>query len=141
VAPVTCVGCGAPLHPERRYPYCTAPACVKEHARGVRVVSIGVNKSNPVLVAETTETRRAVAAGETKDARRASYGPRTMGVQSAPVRVYRTPRRVAPRLPGSPAQQRLVRLYVTQGLTPQQVREKLRRSLSVREIQAIALSR
>jgi hypothetical protein len=138
---VNCVGCGAPLHPERRYPYCTAPACVKEHARGVRVVSIGVNKSNPVLVAETAETRKAVAAGETKDQRRGSFGPRTTRAQTAPVREYRTPRRVPPPLPGTPALQRLVRLYVSQGLTPQQVRENLQGALTVREIQTIALTR
>jgi uncharacterized protein YpmB len=34
-----------------------------------------------------------------------------------------------------------VRLWTSQGLTPQQVREKLRGQLTVREIQTIALSR
>jgi hypothetical protein len=138
---VSCVGCGAPLHPERRYPYCTAPACVKEHARGVRVVSIGVNKAAPVLLAADAAIEKAVAAGEAKDQRRASFGPRTTRAQAAPVRAYRAPRRVPTALPGTPPLQRLARLYVAQGMTPQQVREKLRGALTVREIQTIALTR
>jgi hypothetical protein len=140
---MTCIGCGGAHQPARppRYPYCTAPACVREHARGVRVVSIGVNKSNPVLMAATVETERAVAAGDTKDQRRSSFGPRVTRVRAEPVRVSRTPRRPLPQLPGTEPQQRLVRLWTSQGLTPQQVREKLRGQLTVREIQTIALSR
>jgi hypothetical protein len=138
---VSCVGCGAPLHPERRYPYCTAPACVKEHARGVRVVSIGVNKAAPILLAADAATEKAVAAGEAKDQRRSSFGPRVLRSQDAPVRSYRTQPRPVTRLPGTSAQQRLVRLWCSQGLTPQQMRERLRGQLSVREIQQIALGR
>jgi hypothetical protein len=144
VAPVSvCIGWGGALHPARaaRYAYCTRQECQREHAVGVRVIEIGVNKSNPVLMAASAATEKAVAAGELKDQRRSSFGPRASRTQAQPVRVSRTPPRRVPVLPGTPAQQRLVRLWRQQGLTPQQIHGRLCGQLTVGEIQTIALSR
>jgi hypothetical protein len=142
VSPRTCAGCGAALPADRpeRYDWCTAQECQRAFA-GVRVVEVGVNKSNPVLMAASAGVQRAVAAGETKDQRRASFGPRERRTVAAPVRVRRSPPRPVPRVPGTPAQQRLVRLWREQGRTPQQIVEGLRGQLTLREVQTIALTR
>lgn len=138
-----CVGCGGPLHPERaaRYSYCTAPACVAEHLVPVRVMAVGVNKAADQFMALTPSTAAAVASGATKDPRRASWGTRTVRTQAAPVRVARARPAPRPRLPGTDAQHRLVRLYRGQGLTPAQIVERLVGQLTVHQVTQIALSR
>jgi len=138
---MTCIGCGAPLHPERRYPYCTAPACVAEHHVPLEVMAVGVNKAADQFMAVTPGTAAAVASGATKDPRRASWGTRAVRAQDAPVRVARVRPAPRPRLPGTPAHHRLVQRWRAQGLTPAQMVERLRGQLTVHEVTQIALSR
>jgi hypothetical protein len=138
---VICVGCGNPLHPERRYPYCTAPACVAAHYVPVQVMAVGVNKASDQFLAVTPSTQQAVASGATKDPRRASWGARAVRAQAAPVRVVRARPPARPALPGTPAHHRLVRLWRSQGLTPAQMVERLQGQLTVHQVTQIALSR
>ncbi len=140
---MTCTGCGGPLHPERaaRYSYCTAPACVAAHFVPVRVMAVGVNKASDQFLAVTPATAASVASGATKDPRRASWGTRAVRAQAAPVRMARARPAPRPRLPGSPAQHRLIRLWRSQGLRPAEMVERLGGQLTVHEVTQIALSR
>ena len=71
-----CVTCGDELHPERavKYDYCTLPGCRAENARGLTIVSVGVNKAADQYVLLTDRARDELASGKYQDPRRNSFG-------------------------------------------------------------------
>ena len=87
-----CVTCGDELHPERavKYDYCTLPGCRAENARGLTIVSVGVNKAADQYVLLTDRAKDEMASGKYQDPRRNSFGgyerPRPRSTASPPKR-------------------------------------------------------
>jgi hypothetical protein len=71
-----CITCGSELHPERaeKYDYCTRPDCQAENARGMTIVSVGVNKAADQYVVLDERTKDEMARGKYQDPRRGSFG-------------------------------------------------------------------
>jgi hypothetical protein len=71
-----CVTCGSTLHPERaeKYDYCTRHDCQAENARGMTIVSVGVNKAADQYVILDERTKDEMARGKYQDPRRGSFG-------------------------------------------------------------------
>jgi DNA-directed RNA polymerase subunit N (RpoN/RPB10) len=135
-----CISCGDVLHPERaeKYDYCTKPECQEKNAKGLTIVSVGVNKSSDQFMVLNEETSEDLASGKHHDPRRGSYG-RQVGApggkpasQPAPERspdpvVSSKPRPASrpARRPWTESQQRLAVLYNEQGLSPDKIAAKL----------------
>jgi hypothetical protein len=134
-----CIECGDELLIERvelGYRYCTKPECQAAHYRGLKITTVGVNKSaDSIIVADEDEIARRGEAGE--------FGKKdtTLGTN------YRELRRSAPRrptqsrvpaarvpAPGAPGnrrpwteqQEKIVRLYNGMGLSPGEIVERAR---------------
>jgi len=150
-----CLTCGDELHPERaqKYPYCTKRACQEENAKGLTIVSVGVNKSADQYQILDERARAEAANGDFHDPRRGTYGtrpaktsPRTKAAPEKPAPEKRAPdqkaapRQSAPAAPSQPAtkpavrraprrwtksQENLAVLYNEQGIRPDQIARKL----------------
>ena len=132
----SCITCGDELHPERaaKYNYCTKPDCQRKNLKDLTIVSIGVNKSADQFMVLDEKTTDELASGKHHDPRRASYGRQEPPAarQPAPERssapVPAPKRRPAPRPPRprwTDSQQQLAILYNQQGLSPDQIAQKL----------------
>ena len=135
---VRCVECGDRLDDERvelGYRYCTKAQCQAVHHRGLRITTVGVNKSaDSVVVADPDEIRRRGESGE--------FGRKdtSLGLDyrrgTSPDRARTTSPGPAPaRLPGSRKRERwtsqqetVVRLYHDMGLSPRQIVERARQN-------------
>ena len=124
-----------------------APECQEKNAKGLTMVAVGVNKSAEQYLILDEDTREELASGKYHDQRRGSFGPpaprapgRTAAGQAEaparpaeaaqpPRRPYRAARRPetrpAPRLPGTPSQERLALLNNEQGIRPDEIAQKL----------------
>jgi hypothetical protein len=73
---MTCVTCGAVLHPERakKYNYCMAPDCQAKNLKGLTMVAVGVNKSAEQYLLLDEDTKTELAEGKYHDQRRGSFG-------------------------------------------------------------------
>ena len=73
---MTCVTCGAELHPERakKYDYCMAPDCQAKNLKGLTMVAVGVNKSAEQYLLLDEDTKTKLAEGKYHDQRRGSFG-------------------------------------------------------------------
>ena len=73
---MTCVTCGAELHPERakKYDYCMAPDCQAKNLKGLTMVAVGVNKSAEQYLLLDEDTKTELAEGKYHDQRRGSFG-------------------------------------------------------------------
>ena len=131
-----CVTCGTELHPERarKYDYCMSPECQEKNAKGLTMVAIGMNKAADEYLILDEQTREDMASGKYRDQRRGLFGPLApapgAAVKPQPARPAkpRTPptRPVRPeRLPWTPSQERLAKLYNEQGLRPDEIAAKL----------------
>ena len=130
-----CVECGDQLSDERvelGYRYCTKAACQAVHHRGLRITTVGVNKSaDDLVVADPDEVRRRGEAGEFGkkdtalglDYRRGTTPARGRAALRQPART---------RLPDRPRwtaqQEKIVRLYHDMGLAPRQIAERARQN-------------
>jgi DNA-directed RNA polymerase subunit N (RpoN/RPB10) len=136
----SCISCGDALHPERaeKYDYCTKPECQEKNAKGLTIVSVGVNKSSDQFMVLNEQTSEDLASGKHHDPRRGSYGRQADahgGKPASQPAPERSPDPVAPSKPrpaSRPArrqwtesQQRLAVLYNEQGLSPGKIAEKL----------------
>jgi hypothetical protein len=134
-----CITCGDQLHPERaeKYSYCTKPDCQRENLKDLTIVSIGVNKSADQFMVLDEKTSDELARGKHHDPRRASYGRQeppsgAAASQPAPDRSSK-PVEPANQRPATPSarrgwtdsQQQLAILYNQQGLSPDQIAQKL----------------
>jgi hypothetical protein len=137
-----CITCGTELHPERarKYNYCMARECQEKNAKGMTMVAIGMNKAAEELMILDERTQEDLASGRYRDQRRGSFGtsapaaggavparPSTQGSQPAA-----RPRPARRRTTAAPAtrpwtgrQERLARLYNSQGLRPEEIAAKL----------------
>ena len=148
-----CVTCGSELHPERaeKYNYCTSRECQEKNARGLTIVSVGLNKAADQYHILDDQTRRDLASGRHHDQRRATYGSldrpsdqaqpsgsargdATTTVRSTtgdgptgdrPPRRYRRPAQPVRRVPWTRSQQKLAMIYHQQGLRPDEIARKL----------------
>jgi len=120
-----------------------APECQEKNAKGLTMVAVGVNKSAEQYLILDEDTREELASGKYHDQRRGSFGPpatrspggtapgqaeapaQAAGVAQPARRPSRPAHRPAPRLPGTPSQQRLALLYNEQGLRPDEIAQKL----------------
>jgi hypothetical protein len=130
-----CVECADELSDERielGYRYCTKAACQTVHHRGLRVTTVGVNKSaDDLLVADVDEVRRRGEAGEFGrkdtalglDYRRGTTAGRSRDVPRQPART-----RLPDRARWTAEQEKIVRLYHDMGLAPRQIAERARRN-------------
>ena len=73
---ITCVTCGAELHPERakKYNYCMAPDCQAKNLKGLTMVAVDVNKSAEQYLLLDEDTKTELAEGKYHDQRRGSFG-------------------------------------------------------------------
>jgi hypothetical protein len=73
---MTCITCGAELHPERakKYDYCMAPDCQAKNLKGLTMVAVGVNKSAEQYLLLDEDTKTELAEGKYHDQRRGSFG-------------------------------------------------------------------
>jgi hypothetical protein len=73
---MTCITCGAELHPERakKYNYCMAPDCQAKNLKGLTMVAVGVNKSAEQYLLLDEDTKTELAEGKYHDQRRGSFG-------------------------------------------------------------------
>jgi hypothetical protein len=142
----SCISCGDALHPERaeKYDYCTKPECQEKNAKGLTIVSVGVNKSSDQFMVLNEETSEDLASGKHHDPRRGSYG-RQGGTPAGYPASQRAPERspdpvppskprpearsasrpARPRRQWTESQQKLAVLYDEQGLSPDKIAEKL----------------
>jgi hypothetical protein len=130
-----CVECADELSDERvelGYRYCTKAACQAVHHRGLRITTVGVNKSaDNLLVADADEVRRRGEAGEFGkkdtalglDYRRGTTPGRSRGAPRPPART-----RLPDRARWTAEQEKIVRLYHDMGLAPRQIAERARRN-------------
>jgi hypothetical protein len=111
-----------------------SPECQEKNAKGLTMVAIGMNKAADEYLILDEHTREDLASGKYRDQRRGLFGPlapapgATVTPQPARPAKPRTPptRRVRPqRLPWTPSQERLARLYNEQGLRPDEIAAKL----------------
>lgn len=107
--------------------------CQEKNAKGLTMVAIGMNKAADEYLILDEETREDLASGKYRDQRRGLFGPLApvpgATATRQPVRPgTRTPaqRQVRPqRLPWTPSQERLAKLYNEQGLKPDEIAAKL----------------
>jgi hypothetical protein len=130
-----CVECADELSDERvelGYRYCTKAACQAAHHRGLRITTVGVNKSaDNLVVADADEVRRRGEAGEFGkkdtalglDYRRGTAPGRSRGVPRPPART-----RLPDRARWTAEQEKIVRLYHDMGLAPRQIAERARQN-------------
>ena len=71
-----CITCGIELHPERaqKYNYCMARECQEKNAKGLTIVSMGMNKAADEIMILDEDTREDLASGKYRDQRRGSFG-------------------------------------------------------------------
>jgi hypothetical protein len=130
-----CVECAEELSDERvelGYRYCTGTACQAVRHRGLRITTVGVNKSaDNIVVADADEVRRRGEAGEFGkkdtalglDYRRGTTPGRSRSTPRPPART-RSPDRAR----WTPEQEKIVRLYHDMGLAPRQIVERARQN-------------
>ncbi len=145
-----CITCGIELHPERaqKYNYCMARECQEKNAKGLTIVSMGMNKAADEIMILDEDTREDLASGKYRDQRRGSFGT-SVAAPAAPAappaaEPARRParpaqprsarRRAAKPAPSPPApahrpwtgrQERLALIYNKQGLRPDEIADKL----------------
>jgi len=116
-----------------------SPECQEKNAKGLTMVAIGMNKAADEYLILDEQTREDLASGKYRDQRRGLFGPLAPApgprvtppaVKPQPGRPVkpRTPatRQVRPqRLPWTPSQERLAKLYNEQGLRPDEIAAKL----------------
>ncbi|MDQ3898921.1 MAG: hypothetical protein M3319_00160 [Actinomycetota bacterium] len=129
-----CIECGDELLAERAelgYQYCTKKQCQVKHHQGLTITAIGLNKSaDTFIVGDQEEIRRRAEAGEfAKKDSGLGINYRTPGTEIPPQRHEpraSSNRRLTPRRPWTPEQEKVVRLYHGMGLTPRQIAERAR---------------
>ena len=126
----TCVTCGTELHPERaeKYDYCTRPECVRQNARGLDMVGVGVNKAAEQYVILDDRTKEEMASGRFK--KRPEAGGSQPVVPAAPEKQQvQKPAPAFKRRPQRPqwseTQENLALIYRRMGMTPGQIAAKL----------------
>jgi hypothetical protein len=154
----TCITCGRELHPERakKYNYCMSRECQEKNAKPLTMVAVGVNKAAEQYMLLDEQTKDELASGKYHDQRRGSFGtslaspapatpapaipaPATPVTGRVPAqRRAPTPGKAAPapvkratRQPWTRSQEKLALLYHEQGMTPNQIADKLRLSTYV----------
>jgi len=157
----TCITCGRELHPERaeKYNYCMSRECQEKNTKPLTMVAVGVNKAAEQYMLLDEQTKDELASGKYHDQRRGSFGTSIASSAPAasaageqpgqPVPPPRRPARQAPapasratRQPWTRSQEKLALLYHEQGMTPNQIAEKLRlSSYAVTQILLNSLSR
>jgi hypothetical protein len=130
---VKCIECGEELLAERAelgYQYCTKKQCQVKHHKGLTITAIAVNKSaDTFIVGDQEEIRRRAEGGEfaKKDSGLGiNYRTPHPGVPSKRSPDPAPSRRLLPRRPWTPEQEKVVRLYHAMGLTPRQIAERAR---------------
>lgn len=130
-----CVECAEELSGERialGYRYCTQAACQAVQHRGLRITTIGVNKSaDDIVVADADEVRRRGEDGEFwkkdtalgLDYRRGTKPGRRRTGSRPPART-----RLPDRARWTAEQEKIVRLYHDMGLAPRQIAERARQN-------------
>ena len=152
-----CVTCGKELHPERakKYNYCMSRECQEKNAKGLTMVTVGVNKAAEQYMILDVRTKEELASGKYHDQRRGSFG--TSAASAAPAAPSPAPATASERVPGdrvkprqrpaapkvvrqpwSRSQQKLALLYNEQGLRPDEIAKKL--GLSVYNVTQIILN-
>src|SRR5215471_1038453 len=60
-----CITCGTELHPERaqKYNYCMSPECQEKNAKGLTIVTVGMNKAADEIMVLDEGTREDLASG------------------------------------------------------------------------------
>lgn len=144
----TCITCGRELHPERaeKYGYCMSRECQEKNAKPLTMVAVGVNKAAEQYMLLDEQTKDELASGKYHDQRRGSFGTSVASAAAAEARATAEaparhtpapPKRRAPtpaparrvtRQPWTRSQEKLALLYHEQGMTPNQIAEKLRLS-------------
>ena len=117
-----------------------SPECQEKNAKGLTMVAIGMNKAAEEYLILDEQTREDMASGKYRDQRRGLFGPLSPapGPRGAPPPVTPQPARAAKprtpptqhrvrpqRLPWTPSQERLAKLYNEQGLNPDEIAAKL----------------
>ena len=111
-----------------------SPECQEKNAKGLTMVAIGMNKAAEEYLILDEQSREDLASGKYRDQRRGTFGPIAPSQapgstgKSQPVRPARptAQRRPRPqRLPWTPSQERLAKLYNEQGLRPDEIAAKL----------------
>lgn len=136
---MTCIGCGDELLAERvelGYRYCTKPECQAVHHRGVKITTVGVNKSaDSIIVADEDEITRRGEAGEfgkkdtplgTNYRQLRPPAPQRSAGSSVPAPQVPAPRALSKRRPWTEQQEKIVRLYNGMGLSPREIVERAR---------------
>ncbi|MFY9928113.1 MAG: hypothetical protein WAK82_08935 [Streptosporangiaceae bacterium] len=146
----TCITCGRELHPDRakKYNYCMSRECQEKNAKPLTMVAVGVNKAAEQYMLLDEQTKDELASGKYHDQRRGSFGtslaspapaaPAPAAAAPAPAPAQRRaprPAKAAPapvnrttRQPWTRSQEKLALLYHEQGMTPNQIADKLRLS-------------
>jgi hypothetical protein len=159
----TCITCGHELHPERakKYNYCMSRECQEKNASPVTMVAVGVNKAAEQYMLLDEQTKDELASGKYHDQRRGSFGTSVASSAPSAPAAGRQPGRPVPsqrraarqattpapapratRQPWTRSQEKLALLYHEQGMTPNQIAEKLRlSSYAVTQILLNSLSR
>jgi hypothetical protein len=148
-----CITCGTELHPERalKYDYCMAPDCQQKNAKGLTIVTVGMNKAADEIMILDDRARQDLAAGKHHDQRRGTFG-QAAAVRRTPAPPGRAagartadrkprPRRAqvaAQRRAWTRSQERLALLYNEQGLKPAEIAAKL--GLSSYQVTQIVLA-
>lgn len=110
-----------------------SPACQEKNAKGLTMVAIGMNKAAEEYLILDEQTREDMASGKYRDQRRTTFGP--LAPAPGPPPGQTRPRAPSPkptqrparpgRLPWTPSQERLAKLYNEQGLRPDEIAAKL----------------
>jgi hypothetical protein len=116
-----------------------SPDCQEKNAKGLTMVAIGMNKAADEYLILDDQAREDLASGKYRDQRRGLFGPLAPapGPRVTPPAVTPQPARPAKprtrptrpvrpeRLPWTPSQERLAKLYNEQGLRPDEIAAKL----------------
>jgi hypothetical protein len=116
-----------------------SPECQEKNARGLEIVTIGINKAADEILILDDSTREKLASGKLHDQRRGTFGvpapapPTGSGTAVRPARPTRKPvkarpeprQRAAAPKPWTSKQEKLALIYNEQGMRPAEIAQKL----------------
>jgi DNA-binding NarL/FixJ family response regulator len=128
-----CVTCGIELHPERaeKYDYCVKRECREQNAKPLTIAAVAVSKAADQYLVLNEQAKEDLAAGKYQDQRKSpsvTDGPQRQRASAGSPARKPTRRRPTPRPPRpswTRSQEDLALIYISRGMRPDEIAERL----------------